>query len=67
MKTLFLVIAGAIVLSSCEKNYTCTCVYPNSSISTSKTTFKTAKKSDAETSCGNLNTSAKVNGGACAL
>lgn len=67
MRTIFIMIATALVLSSCEKEYTCTCTYPGQTVGTTKTTFKAAKKSDAQTSCNNLNEQAKTQGGACAL
>ena len=60
---------GVLLLTafaSCEKNYTCTCTYPNASVGTQKTTFK-AKKDDAQASCAALNTNAQLTGGACAL
>lgn len=53
-------------LTSCEKNYTCICTYPGASVGTTETSFK-ASKDDAQASCGDLNTDAKVKGGACAL
>ncbi len=53
--------------ASCEKNYTCTCTYPGSSIGTTETSFKSKKKTDAEASCATLNTNAQTLGGACAL
>lgn len=70
MKKITFVIVCAVMaatMSSCEKNYTCTCVYPGSSIGTTTTNFKTKKKSDAEASCGAQNVGAKVYGGSCAL
>ncbi len=70
MKKFTLIISGlvmAIAMSSCEKTYTCTCTYPNSSVGTTRTEFKAKKRSDAETSCRNLNTGAQAQGGACAL
>ena len=60
----FFILAGS---TSCKKTYTCSCVYPSSSIQTSKTTFKTTKKSDAQTSCDALSAAAKAQGGACGL
>ena len=52
--------------ASCEKNYTCTCTYPGSSVGTTETSFK-SKKADAESSCAALNVNAQAIGGACAL
>lgn len=67
MKKLSFVIIGAIILASCEKTYTCTCVYPGQAIGTTKTEIKAKKKADAEASCNNQNTAAKAQGGSCAL
>jgi hypothetical protein len=70
MKKITLVLSGLamiVAMSSCEKTYTCTCTYPNSTIGTTKTEFKAKKKSDAQTSCTNLNVNAQLSGGACAL
>jgi hypothetical protein len=67
MKKLLPVVVAAILFTSCEKNYTCTCVYPGSTIGTTKTTFKAKKKSQAESNCADLNTQAKTNGGSCAM
>lgn len=62
-----LALAAALALSSCEKKYTCVCVYPNSNISTSETTYKARKKADAEDKCSEQNTAARNNDGSCAL
>ncbi len=66
-----LLIAVAIVsttaMSSCEKKYTCTCVYPNATAGTTHTTIKAYRRTDAQTTCSNMNTGAKLSGGACAL
>jgi hypothetical protein len=70
MKKITLVIVCAVMaatMSSCEKNYTCTCVYPGSTIGTTSTTYKAKKKSDAEAACSAQNVGAKANGGSCAL
>lgn len=61
------VVAGIILMSSCERNYTCICVYPGSTISTSKTTFKAKRRSEAETACSRQHTGAMASGGSCAL
>ncbi len=61
-------IAVAIIsMSSCERNFTCTCVYPNTNIGTTKTNIKASKRSDAEVHCNSLNKGAQTLGGACAL
>jgi hypothetical protein len=67
MKTIIPVMVAAILFTSCEKEYTCTCVYPGSSVGTTETKFKAAKKSEADTKCADLNTQAKLTGGSCAL
>lgn len=59
--------AAIISMSSCERNFTCTCVYPDSNIGTTKTNIKAYKRSDAEVHCSSLNKGAKTLGGACAL
>lgn len=58
---------GLLALTSCERKYTCVCVYPNSNISTTRTEFKAKKESDAEASCTQLNSAAQTSGGSCAL
>ncbi|RYE24812.1 MAG: hypothetical protein EOP51_06155 [Sphingobacteriales bacterium] len=70
MKKITLVLSGLsliVAMSSCEKSYTCTCTYPNSSVGTTKTEFKAKKKSDAQASCNAQNVAAQTTGGACAL
>ncbi|HEY9176884.1 MAG TPA: hypothetical protein VIN07_04300 [Flavipsychrobacter sp.] len=59
--------AAIISMSSCERNFTCLCVYPDSNIGTTKTNIKAARKSDADVHCSSLNKAAQKNGGACAL
>lgn len=62
--------ASAIVvtsLSSCEKKYTCTCVYPGQAAGTTQTTIKAYKRSDARETCDNIHRGAQLSGGACAL
>lgn len=70
MKRNILLAAAAAMLitaTSCEKKYTCTCVYPNKNISTTTTTIKAYNKSDARDVCDGMNEGAQRNGGACAL
>lgn len=70
MKILSFAIIGIMMmtaLSSCEKKYTCTCVYPGSSVGTTTTNFKASKKADAEATCNTQNINAKAIGGSCAL
>ena len=70
MKKILLVMAVAIIatsMSSCERKYTCTCVYPDSGIGTTKTTIRAYNKREAERTCDKLSEGAKVNDGLCAL
>lgn len=70
MKKIAFITVGVIVLatmSSCEKKYTCTCVYPGSAAGTTTTNIKAYKRSDAVATCNSMNTGAKLSGGACAL
>lgn len=68
-KQIFTILGLVITLAfaSCERSYTCICVYPNSSISTSRTNFKSKKRIDAEEKCRDLNAAARSSGGSCAL
>lgn len=66
MKKLVLAVAalGLISLTSCKKDYTCTC----KSGSTSQAyPLSKQKKSDATNSCDALNTQWKILGGSCSL
>jgi hypothetical protein len=70
MKNAILAIAGIVMLgttTSCKRNFTCTCVYPDSKIGTTKTKMQAVRKSDAEDACAMQNIGAKTQGGACAL
>jgi hypothetical protein len=70
MKKLALITVGVVAItamSSCEKKYTCTCVYPNAQAGTTKTDIKAYRRSDAQATCSNMNTGARLSGGACAL
>ncbi len=70
MKKLLLIAAIAVTASfmaSCEKNYTCTCVYPGTNAGTTKTTIKAYNKRDARETCDKVHAGAVLNGGACAL
>lgn len=66
MKKLVLAVAalGLISLTSCKKEYTCSC-----SLLGTTTETKTAKvtKKDAKSACDALSTQAKTVGGSCAL
>lgn len=60
--------AGIFTMSSCERTFTCTCVYPGvSSGGTTKTQIKAYKRSDAVTTCNKMHQGAQLNGGSCAL
>lgn len=70
MKLILPLAAAAIVLAtatSCERTYTCTCVYPNQAAGTAKTTIKAYNRNDAKATCTDMNEGAKLRGGACAL
>jgi len=54
-------------MSSCERNYTCTCVYPYTNAGTTTTNIKAYSRSDAQETCNKVHEGAKRNGGACAL
>ena len=70
MKRLVLVASGMLMLvalSSCERNYTCTCVYPDKAAGTNRTTIRAYNRTDARNTCASINEGAKLHGGACAL
>lgn len=70
MKCITLITAVILVCigtTSCQKKYTCTCVYPYAAAGTTTTTIKAYKRSDAQATCTSMNTGAKLSGGACAL
>ncbi len=56
----------AVSFTSCKKDYTCECKYPNNSGLNSSSVIKTTK-SDAKTKCETLSNAAKGAGGSCAL
>lgn len=58
---------AATSMSSCQRNFTCTCVYPNANAGTTTTNIKAYNRSDARETCSKLNNGAQLNGGACAL
>ena len=64
MKKVFLLAAVAMAfgLSSCKKDYNCTCTYSSSLLgdSTLVTPFLDAKKSDVEDACSTLETTWKL-------
>lgn len=57
----------ATSMSSCEKKYTCTCVFPNSNAGTTTTTIKAYRRADAKETCDKVHQGARLNGGACSL
>lgn len=59
------IIAGAFTMTSCKKEYTCTCTTAGTSVD-----YKTGskvKKSDATKWCDAYDASAKIGGGSCKL
>jgi hypothetical protein len=67
----FLPLAAAVIVlataTSCERKYTCTCVYPGQAVGTTTTTIRAYNKTDARNVCDGMNEGAKTRGGACAL
>lgn len=63
---MFLIVAvtAAVGLTSCKKDYNCTCVIAGQ---TTVSEFKDVKKSDAEEACNALSAAASIAGGSCAL
>ena len=67
MKTLFhsfVVICGVAALSSCKKDFTCTCV---TNSGTSREVFTNLKKAEAEDACQALDAVATLDNGVCRL
>jgi hypothetical protein len=56
-----------VTATSCQRSYTCTCVYPHQAAGTTQTTIKAYNRSDAKATCAEHNEGAKLRGGACAL
>lgn len=52
-------------LSSCKKDYTCTCTYPSGD--PESVTYKDVKKKDAEDACDALSALAAIGGGSCKI
>ncbi len=71
MKKVYMMLAVcAFALASCKKNYTCECSFTNStdpSFNTSVSYTFEAKKSDAESVCGNYVATAGGTGWSCKL
>lgn len=68
-KTLFIAaFAVAIGLTSCKKDYNCTCSYPASSLIPSSTILiPNVTKKDAEKACDTYNAVALLDGGSCTI
>jgi hypothetical protein len=66
MKKITFVIAavGLISMTSCKKDYTCTCT---DGTDTEKFEFKDAKKKDAKNACDTWNSLYAIGGGSCSL
>lgn len=67
MKKLVLAVAalGLISLTSCKKDYTCTC--SGGSMTSIAYPFNKMKKSDAQSACDTYNATFKLAGGSCSL
>ena len=65
-KLLILAVVGcfALGLTSCKKDYTCSCTIAGT---TTKSEIKDAKKKDAQDACDALDTAAKLGSGSCSL
>jgi len=63
------VTVALVSLSSCKKDYTCSCTYTATGLGTqtTNTTIADAKKKDAETACDNIQTTYSLLGGTCEL
>ncbi len=58
------IVGGAFALTSCKKDYTCSCTIAGQ---TTSTEWKDIKKSDAEDDCDALDITATFVGGSCEL
>ena len=68
MKKLLLAITGIAFLSSCQKEYVCTCVFPNDkSKPTTRTPVLSKKWADAMQKCDVMNTETNKIGGFCSI
>jgi hypothetical protein len=63
-KVLAIAVLGVFVLSSCKKDYTCSCTVLGM---TTDSVLKDVKKKDAEKACDATSTSAAILGGSCTL
>lgn len=67
-KNTVLVAALALLsLTSCKKDYTCTCTDPADPTSNQAFPFKDAKKKDAQSACDQWNSLYAIDGGSCSL
>ncbi len=67
MKTFIHIVAlsaGVAALTSCKKDFTCTCV---TNLGTERTVFTNIKKVEAEDACQALDAVATLDGGVCRL
>lgn len=56
-----------ITATSCNHEYTCTCVYPDGNIGTTETEFETKDENAAKAECDKLHQAAQAQGGVCKL
>ena len=57
---------GAMAMTSCKKDYTCTCKAADGTV-TASYQYPKMKKKDAESACNTWNTAAQISGGNCSL
>lgn len=63
-KLLFVAAVAAFTMTSCKKDYTCSCTILGQ---TTDTVLEKQKKADAEAACDEANTAAVLFGGSCEL
>lgn len=66
MKKLMMIaiVGGAFALTSCKKDYTCSCTISGQAVNYE---WKDIKKADAEEACDALSVGAAFGGGSCSL
>lgn len=57
---------GAMAMTSCKKDYTCTCKAADGS-TTASYTYPKVKKKDAQSACDTWNNAVSATGGSCSL
>lgn len=69
MRKIKLVLAGIAIITatSCDHEYTCTCVYPDGNIGTTETEYETKDEDEARAECDKLHQAAQAQGGVCKL